>query len=546
MIQWQKTNDALGTVNRGNPAESGLCTLCRADCKGKCETWMSCLVGRKLLYPRDYGVTTAGSAQTAAVGAGYYGLRIQGYPYDAKGLPQGLSTDPDDCIFPNVDIGTSFGGEIKTKCRVPIMTGALGSTFIAAYYWESFAVGAALCGIPIVVGENVVGVDKQSVLENGRIKSAPELDRRIQTFKRYYDGYGAIIVQMNVEDTRNGVAEYLIEKYGDDIILELKWGQGAKDIGGEIQVTSIEYAKFLKDRGYVVDPNPYEKTVEAAYKSGAIKSFARHSRLGGTNLSSEKQVRDDFMKAVKYLRGLGYKRLSLKTGAYGMEGLAMALRYAAEAKLDLLTIDGAGGGTGMSPWNMMDNWGIPSLHLHAKAYEYAKILDARNIKVPDLSFAGGFAREDHIFKAIALGAPFTKLVCMGRAPMIPGYLGSNIEGVFFPDRREKLKAFWTELAPAVREIGSSPEEIFSGWEAVKDKVGAAEMDKIPFGAIAMYGYADKLACGLQQFMAGARKFNLSQISRSDLLAANRETAEVTGIDYLTEAMNDNALGILKS
>ncbi len=62
---------------------------------------------------------------------------------------------------------------------------------------------------------------------------------------------------MNVEDTRNGVAEYIIDKFGDKVIIELKWGQGAKDIGGEIQVTSIEYAKFLKDRGYVVDPDPY-------------------------------------------------------------------------------------------------------------------------------------------------------------------------------------------------------------------------------------------------------------------------------------------------
>jgi len=52
----------------------------------------------------------------------------------------------------------------------------------------------------------------------------------------------------------------------------------------------------------------------------------------------------------------------------------MAIRYSADAQLDLLTIDGAGGGTGMSPWNMMQNWGIPSLALHAKTYEYCEIL----------------------------------------------------------------------------------------------------------------------------------------------------------------------------
>lgn len=544
MINWQKSNDALGTTNRGNPCESGLCTLCMSDCKGKCETWMSSLVGRKLLYPRNFGETTSGGSNISAVGAGYHALRIQGYAYGSKGLAEGLTKDPDDCIFPNVNVETSFGNEIIVKCRVPVMTGALGSTFIAAKYWNSFAAGAAICGFPIVIGENVVGVDKESVLDNGRISSAPELERRIDTYLRYYDGYGAIFVQMNVEDTRNGVAEYIIEKYGDKVIIELKWGQGAKDIGGEIQVTDIEYAKFLKDRGYVVDPNPYEPAVEAAFKSHAITSFARHSRLGGTDIDTTDGVEASFKKSVDYLRSLGYKRISLKTGAYGMEALAMSIRYAADCKLDLLTIDGAGGGTGMSPWNMMQQWGVPSLDLHSKTHEYCTILQDRGIEVPDIALAGGFAREDHVFKALALGAPFTKLICMGRAPMIAGYLGSNIQGVFQPEKRAELNGHWEELPATVKAIGTYPEEIFAGWEDVKNKIGADAMADLPFGAVAMYSYTDKLACGLQQFMAGARKFDLKEISRDDLMSANRETAEISGIPYMTEALNDSALAIL--
>ena len=51
-MRFSKSNDVLGTTNRGNAAESSLCTLCRADCMGKCETWLSSLVGRKLLYPK--------------------------------------------------------------------------------------------------------------------------------------------------------------------------------------------------------------------------------------------------------------------------------------------------------------------------------------------------------------------------------------------------------------------------------------------------------------------------------------------------------------
>ncbi len=545
-MRFEKKNDVLGTVNRGNPAESSLCTLCRADCEGKCETWLSSLVGRKLLYPRDYGIVTAGANNTTHVGVSYNSLRIQGYAYGAHGLNGNLTNDPDDCIFPNVDVSTEFGNGIKTKARLPIMTGALGSTFVAAKYWDSFAVGGALAGIPIVIGENVVGVDRESEISNGRITKAPELDRRIDRYLRYFDGFGGIFVQMNVEDTRNGVAQYVAEKYGNKCIIELKWGQGAKDIGGEIQVTSIDYALFLKKRGYVVDPNPELPEVQEAYEKGTIRSFARHSRLGGTNLSSVDLVREDFMKSVDYLRSLGFERISLKTGSYGMEELAMAIKFASDAKMDLLTIDGSGGGTGMSPWNMMQSWGVPSINLHAKAYEYAGILASKGQKVVDLSFAGGFALEDSIFKAIALGAPYTKLVCMGRSVMIPGYLGSNIEGVLHPDRKAVLSGNWDKLPKAVTDIGTTPEELFACYFDVQKKIGKDEMKHIPLGAIAFWTLADKLACGLQQLMAGARKFALNQISRKDLFSANRETARETRIPHCADVNDEFARKILNS
>ena len=129
--------------------------------------------------------------------------------------------------------------------------------------------------------------------------------------------------------------------------------------------------------------------------------------------------------------------------------------------------------------------------------------------------------------------------------MIPGYLGSNIEGVFKPEKRAELSGHWEELPTNVKDIGTYPEEIFAGWEAVRQKIGDEELKNIPYGAIAMYGYADKLGCGLQQFMAGARKFRLSEIARDDLMSANRETAEITGIPFMCDAQNDSALAILK-
>lgn len=550
-LRFSKSNDVLGTTNRGNGAESGLCTLCRADCQGKCETWLSSMVGRKLLYPRSFGTVTAGANNTTHMGVSYNSLRIQGYAYGAHGLSKGLSNDPDDCIFPNVNLETEFGVTMKTKIRMPLMTGALGSTFIAEKYWDSFAIGGSLIGIPVVIGENVVGVDRESKIgkaknRKGKIKNAPEMERRINTYLRYNDGYGAIIVQLNVEDTRNGVAEFIAEKYGNKCIIELKWGQGAKDIGGEIQVTSLEYATFLRERGYVVDPDPLKAEVKQAFKNGAIKAFARHSRLGGTDLSSVEQVREDFMSSAEYLRSLGFKRITLKTGSYGMTELAMAIKFATDAKCDLLTIDGSGGGTGMSPWNMMQSWGVPSINLHSKAHEYASILAAKGERVVDMSFAGGFALEDHIFKALALGAPFTKLICMGRAIMIPGFAGSNIEGVLRPERKEAVNGNWDKLPRTVSDIGGKAEEIFASYYDLQKKVGKKEMKNIPYGAIAFYTLADKLACGLQQLMAGARKFALNEVSRSDLFSGNRETARETGIPHVSDVNDETARNILNS
>ncbi len=184
--------------------------------------------------------------------------------------------------------------------------------------------------------------------------------------------------------------------------------------------------------------------------------------------------------------------------------------------------------------------------LHIKAIEYADILEEKGYNVPDLSLAGGFAREDHLFKAMALGAPYVKLVCLGRAPMIAGFLGSNIEGVFHPERRDVINGNWDELPATVKAAGETPESIFSGWYDVEEIVGEEDMKNIPYGAVALYTLTDKLSTGLKQFMAGVRKFSLDELSREDLMSANREVERLTGIPYMTEAYEEEAVEILKS
>jgi len=104
----------------------------------------------------------------------------------------------------------------------------------------------------------------------------------------------------------------------------------------------------LKERGYAVDLDLPQPEVKKASKRGVIKSFARQSRRGYTDLSSTEKVEAAFMESVEYLCKLGYKRNSLETGSCGMDPLAMPIQYAADAQLDLLPRRGFGGGTGMS------------------------------------------------------------------------------------------------------------------------------------------------------------------------------------------------------
>ena len=523
------SNDATLTSNRSRnvAAMSGLCSRCIDGCRGNCEVFQCTFRGREVIYPGPFGRITAGADKNYPVD--YSHLNVQGYALGATGLPEGTEAGPDTAVFPSVSTETEYGWDIKVRMGLPVFTGALGSTEIARRNWEHFAVGAAISGITLVCGENVCGIDPGLELNGGnKIVKSPEMDRRIGVYNRYRNGLGEILVQMNVEDTRLGVAEYVLDRHGLQSI-ELKWGQGAKCIGGEIKVDSIERARELQKRGYIVTPDPSSPIVEAAYKDGAIKEFERHSRLGFVS-------EEGFLAEVERLRKLGFKRITLKTGAYSLRELAMAIKWGARAKIDLLTVDGAPGGTGMSPWRMMQEWGIPSIYLHSATYDFCRRLDEKGERVPDIAFAGGFSSEDGVFKALALGAPYVKAVCMGRALMIPGMVGKNAA--------EWLKN--NDLPKTVGRYGSTVEEIFVCYESVKELVGCDEIDKVPLGAIGIYSYADKVKVGLQQLMAGARRFRVSAIRRRDLMSLTEECTRVTGIPFVMDAYKDEVDAVLSS
>jgi glutamate synthase domain-containing protein 2 len=71
---------------------------------------------------------------------------------------------------------------------------------------------------------------------------------------------------------------------------------------------------------------------------------------------------------------------------------------------------------------------------------------AKGAHVPDIGIAGRFSSKDHVFQVLAMGAPHTKAVCMGRAMMIPGMVGKNI-GLWMRGSRSALSGY-TPLWPS--------------------------------------------------------------------------------------------------
>jgi glutamate synthase domain-containing protein 2 len=529
------------TKNRVKPSPvSGICVTCLDGCPGLCEIGRSALRGRENLYPQPFGEVTAGAEKDYPHDLSHF--NIQGTCVGAVGI----EADSDKATFPAVDISTEIGAQDKIKLHFPGFTGAVGSTEIARIHWEGMAIGAALSGIMVVAGENICGMDMASEIKNGKIVRSPEMERRVKTFQKWYDGHGGIIVQANVEDTRLGVPEYVIEKLGVEIF-ELKWGQGAKDIGGEVKIPDLKKALALKKRGYIVLPDPEDPVIQNAFENGDFKEFERHSRLGMVEEES-------FYQMVEHLRKVGAKYVTLKTGAYRPADLARAVKFASEAKIDLLTVDGAGGGTGMSPWRMMNEWGIPTVQLECLLYNYLKRLDEQGKFIPDCAIAGGISLEDHLFKAFALGAPYIKAVCMGRSIMTAAMVGNTQANLLKKKMEKDIEKDGTVIhhfdeadkkkSPLVKKGDwAKVEDLFVTTPKLKEKYGK-DFKQIPPGALGLYTYIDRLTQGLQQLMAGARKFALKHIDRNDICALTREAAEISGISYVMDSDKEEVDKIL--
>jgi len=524
-MPWYNENSrsTSGTALRVRDATpiSGMCPLCIRECTVLCEISKSAFRGREVLYPspEQFGCSTAASNKDYLLN--WSDLQIQVEVLGAEGI----QADSDHATFPNVDISTVAGG---VPLRVPVILAGMGSTDVATRNWEALAAGAAISGTIQTVGENVCGMDPDATYNGkGRVIESPNLRWRIDSYRKFWDGkHGDIAVQTNVEDQRAAVDIYALKTLGVNII-ERKWGQGAKAIGGEVRVNNLEKALLLKQRGYIVLPDPSDPAVQEAFKDGIFSTFERHSRVGFPEGES-------FVEDIAWLRERGAKKVFLKTGAYNAAAVAFTLKCASEAKIDLLTFDGAGGGTGMSPVPMMNECSTPTLYLLAQVLEGARILKQKGKYVPDIAFAGGFVNETQIFKAIAVSnfgdGPFIKTVAVGRSP-----LTAVMKADYFTELAQGGK-----LPPAFAKLyGNDPAHFFAASTELRDKYGDKVGTDISWPAVGLYTYfVDRIGVGLQQLMAGCRKWKLDLLDRSDLVALTERAAKVTGLPLPEDADRD--------
>ena len=498
---------------------NGMCPICVEDCNVLCEVGKSAFRGREVLYPipEYFGKSTAASNKDFHLDWSHFQIMaelIGAY---------GIEPTSDKAFFENADVTTYVASHSKNPIplKVPLVIAGLGSTAVARRHWDAMAKGAAISGIIQTVGENVCGMDHESTYSKGKVTHSPDLEFRVNSFRELWDGkYGGIAVQTNVEDQRGGVDEYALSKLEVDII-ERKWGQGAKAIGGEVRLTTLERALELKKRGYLVLPDPEDKDVQEAFKNGAFKSFERHSRVGFPEHKS-------FVEDVEDLRSKGAKYVFLKTGAYRPEVVAFTMKAASDARIDMLTFDGAGGGTGMSPVPMMNEMSTPTVHLQAQIMMCAKALKEKGKFIPDLVMAGGFVNETQIYKSMAMSnlgdGPLVKAIAMARAPLLTVMKSYNYV---------KLAEANSLPAGFATCYGTNPRHFFINAQEIEDRFPGKLLGKdIPYGAVGEYTYFERVGEGLKQLMAGSRKFKFQYIERADIASLTPYAQKVTGIETL--------------
>ena len=476
--------------------QSGMCSFCTEECNGTCELALAAVLGAQTVYP-----TTTGSNQIA--GEKDYGLdwshfNINGRVFGAVGAEPTYESAE---IY-NVKLERSYGRQHPVKLALPLILPAL-----IKLNWKDYFGGAAMAGVSCVIGEDAKSKDPNLVVKDGKITEFPFLRDVLDSFNRYDRGYGQIILQCDVEDDMMGVPEIAIEKYGAKAI-EFKFGQSAKGTQPVNQLKDLETAQKRQAMGMLVRPDPSDPAVRKAYAEDVCPNFYQYARLP--------QWDEEFMaRRVREVREMGAENVTLKMACFDPTDLERVLRIGALAGVDLITFDGAGGGSGYSPCHMMNEWGLPVVRMENTIVTLCKKLKREGLSLPQIAVTGGFATEDQVFKALAFGEGEIMAIGLCRAAMAAAMTGKKIG--------EQIKS--GNVPPLFQKYGNTVEEIFGDLADLRALYGK-EANNFSTGAIGVYSYLNKIAFGVQHFAALNRKFGVEYLDRSDLIALTGEASEL--------------------
>lgn len=476
------------TKNRGAhlSPQSGMCAFCTEDCAGTCEIALAAVLGAQTVYPTTTGANQIASEKDYPIDFSHF--NINGRVFGAYGAQE----EYEDATIFNVSLSRSFGVCNQVKMDLPVILPAL-----IKLNWKDYFGGAALAGVCCVIGEDAKAKDPRLETVNGKITSFPWLEEIVDSFCRYDRGRGQIILQCNVEDDMLGLPEYALS-HGVRAI-EFKFGQGAKGTQPVNRLGGLEEALEKQALGALVHPDPSDPQVKESYAQGTCPNFYMYGRLPLWD--------ESFMgKRIAQIRQMGAANVYFKMAGFDPADLERVLRMASEMDVDMVTFDGAGGGSGYSPCKMMNEWGLPTACLENEVASIAKRLKAEGRYLPAITITGGFASEDQVFKALAFGDGYVTAVGLCRASMAAAMTADKIGSMIKEGNIPKL----------FQGYGDTVQDIFADLADLRALYGT-RANEFPPGAIGVFSYLNKIAFGVRHFAALNRKFNVNLLDRSDLI-----------------------------
>jgi hypothetical protein len=445
------------------------------------------VLGARTVYPTTTGANQIASEKDYPIDFSHF--NINGRAFGAAGAAE----TPEEAAIFNVKLEQTYGFKNPVKMTMPIILPAL-----IKLNWEDYFSGAAMAGVTCVIGEDARDNDPDLKIDNSRISDFPLLGRAVDSFRRYDRGFGQIVLQCNANDNLMGVPEIAMKKYGVKAI-EIKFGQGAKGTQPVKKVKDLKTALLKKEQGNLVHPDPADPAVQKAYNEGVCPNFYTYGILP---LWTEKSLAEHIEK----LRNLGAENIYFKMAGFDRADIKRVLRIACDLQVDMVTFDGAGGGSGYSPSKMMNEWSLPTVCLEDAVVRICKQLKSEGLSLPAIVMTGGFASEDQVFKSLAYGDGHVLGIGLCRAAMAASDTGKTIG--------DQIKS--GNVPERFKSYGSTIEEIFLDLPDLRAIYGIKANEFSP-GAIGVFSYLNKIALGIKHFAALNRKFNINLLDKSDLI-----------------------------